>query len=80
MKMELGVGATMVLYAAIFFLAGVGWGQWWTERQIRLANEAAVKGRMQVNMPVNPEDAAATMKLLATLVEKAEADRKAHAQ
>jgi len=70
----------MVLYAAIFFLAGVGWGQWLSERQIRLANEAALKGRMEVNMPMNSEDAAATMKLLAALVEKAEADRKEHAQ
>lgn len=74
--MDLGVGTTMVLYAAIFFMAGVGWGQWWAERQLR--NET--KGRMQVTMPVNPEDAATTMRLLATLVEEAEAHRKVAAQ
>lgn len=27
MKMVLGIWSTMILYAAIFFLAGVGWGQ-----------------------------------------------------
>ena len=38
---------------------------------------------MNVSMPVKPEDAAATMKLLAALVEEAERNRKteeAHAQ
>lgn len=80
MKMELGIGATMFLFAAIFFFAGVGWGQWWNERKIRLEQGELVKGRMNVSMPVKPEDAAATMKLLASLVEEAEKNRKAAEQ
>ena len=35
---------------------------------------------MNVSMPVKPEDAAATMKLLASLVEEAEKNRKAAEQ
>jgi hypothetical protein len=80
MKMGLGIGMTMVLYAAIFFLAGVGWGQWWTERQIRQANAESGKGRLQVNMPANPEDAAATLELLSVLVKEAELKRQAAAK
>lgn len=76
MKMDSGFAATMVLYAAIFFLAGWGWGQWWNERAIRKEQGELVKGRMNVSMPVKPEDAAATMKLLAALVEEAESQRK----
>lgn len=78
--MEPGVATTMVLYAAIFFVCGWGWGQWWNERQIRAEQGKLVKGRMNVSMPVKPEDAAATMKLLAALIEQAEAERKAAAQ
>lgn len=77
MKMEPGIAATMVLYAAIFFACGWGWGQWWNERQIRAEQGELVKGRMTVSMPIKPEDAAATMKLLASLIEQAEAERKA---
>lgn len=76
MKMDLSVGTTMILYAAIFFGAGVGWGQWWAERQLR----QETKGRVQVTMPVNPEDAAATLEMLSLMVKKAEMDRKARAQ
>jgi hypothetical protein len=79
MKMDSGIATTMVLYAAIFFLCGWGWGQWWNERQIRKEQRELVKGRMTVSMPVKPEDAAATMKLLAALVEEAERTRKAEA-
>lgn len=77
MKMNTGIGLTMALYAAIFFMAGVGWGQWWTERQIRRDNTENGKHRMQVSMPVNPEDAAMTMELLSVLVKEAELKRKA---
>lgn len=77
--MATGIGVTLVLYAAIFFCAGVGWGRWWTERQIRQDAAATQKGRMQVTMPVTPEDAAAILHLLASLVEQAETDRKARA-
>lgn len=77
MKMNAEIGLTMVLYAAIFFIAGVGWGQWWTERQIRHDNTENGKYRMQVSMPVNPEDAAMTMELLSVLVKEAELKRNA---
>lgn len=77
MKMDFGIGLTMVLYAAIFFFAGAGWGQWWNERQIRTEQRDLATGRMNVSMPVKAEDSAATMRLLADLVEQAEAERKA---
>ena len=78
--MDIGILETMILYAAIFFFAGVGWGQWWTERQIRQDNAENGKHRMQVSMPVNPEDAALTLELLSVLVKEAELKRKAQAQ
>lgn len=80
MKMSIGIGLTMALFASIFFIAGMGWGQWWNERSIRLEQGQLMKGRMNVSMPVKAEDAAATMKLLADLVEQAEAERKASAR
>ena len=76
--MDLGVVVAMAAYAATFFFAGAGWGQWWNERQIRAEQRELSNGRMNVSMPVKPEDAAATMKMLAELIEQAESDRKAH--
>lgn len=66
---------SLLTVAAFFFLAGVGWGQWWAERQIRRAAAAQAKGRLQVAMPVNPQDAAAILALLAENFKKVEAER-----
>lgn len=67
----------MVFYAAVFFFCGWGWGQWWCERQIRAEQGKLMKGRITVSMPMEPEDAASTMRLLAALVDEAERTRKA---
>ncbi len=79
MKMDASIGATMVLYAAVFFACGWGWGQWWSERQMRQERRALEAGRVTVSMPANAEDAATSLELLAELVRKAEAQRKAKA-
>lgn len=77
MKMDSGISISLVFYAAVFFMCGWGWGQWWNERAIRKEKRELTRGRMTVNMPVNPDDAAATMLLLASLIEEAERNRKA---
>jgi hypothetical protein len=68
--MTLDIAVTMVLYAVIFFFAGIGWGQWWNERQIRKEQKELVKGRVTVSMPLKPEVAAATMKSLVAFIEE----------
>jgi hypothetical protein len=74
-EMELSVGATMVLFAAVFFACGWGWGQWWAERNARQERRALEVGRIAVSMPADPQDAALTLQLLSALVLKAEAER-----
>lgn len=73
--MDLSVGTTMALYAALFFGAGWGWGQWWAERTARHERRALEAGRIAVSMPADPQDAALTLQLLSALVRKAEAER-----
>lgn len=76
-EMELSVGATMVLFAAVFFACGWGWGQWWSERAVRQEKMALESGRIAVSMPANLDDASKTLTMLATLLRAAEAERKA---
>lgn len=76
-EMELDVGATMALFAAVFFACGWGWGQWWSERAVRQEKMALEKGRIAVSMPANPDDASKALAMLATLLRGAEAERKA---
>ena len=76
-EMELSVGATMVVFAAVFFACGWGWGQWWAERTVRKEKVALESGRIAVSMPVNLDDASKTLTMLATLLRTAEAERKA---
>jgi predicted deacetylase len=66
---------SILAIAALFFLAGVGWGQWWAERQIRRASAAQAKGRLQVTMPVDSQDAATILAVLKETFEKVEAER-----
>lgn len=56
------------------FLAGFGWGQWYSEHKIRAERESIERGRLTVSMPLNPDDAAATMGLLKELVEKVKSE------
>lgn len=72
----------VVVLMAFIFVAGWGWGQWWAERTIRSERATMDKGRMTVAMPMKPDDAAATMRLLADLIEQAEQkkDGAAHAR
>ena len=76
-EMELSVGATMVLFAAVFFACGWGWGQWWAERTVRQEKTALESGRIAVSMPANLDDASKTLTMLATLLRAAETERKA---
>jgi len=80
--MNMNIGATMVIYAALFFLAGWGWGQWWAERNVRKERRALEVGRITVSMPARADDAADALSMLSDLVRKAEAarDTKAGAQ
>ena len=67
------------IVAVLWFFGGWGWGQWWAERQVRQERRALEAGRVTVSMPANADDAAAAMEMLAELVRKAEAQRKAAA-
>jgi len=60
--------SSLVIYAALFFLAGWGWGQWWAERCARREKLAGERGRMTVSMPVNPDNAAETLRVLSALM------------
>lgn len=63
------------LLIAVVFMAGWGWGQWYAERAVRAERAALEKGRVSVSMPMNPDDAAATMGLLKELIEQVERDK-----
>lgn len=69
---DVRIGATMIAYAAIFFAAGCGWGQWWAERVVRKERRDLEAGRIVISMPANPKDAAATLELLSSLVRDVE--------
>lgn len=66
---------SLSLLIAVVFVAGFGWGQWWAERQIRAERTALESGRISVSMPVDKEQATATMGLLKTLMEQVEQDK-----
>ena len=73
--LTMDIAATMALYAALFFGAGWGWGQWWAERCSRQEKRGLEAGRILVSMPARPDDAAASLRMLADLVSRAEAQR-----
>lgn len=68
--------AMTLIAAATVFVAGFGWGMWVAEMRIRENAAEVGKYRMQVSMPMNPEDAAVTLELLSALVKKAELKQK----
>lgn len=72
----------VVVLLAFVFVAGWGWGQWWAERTIRAERATQEKGRISISMPMKPDDAAATMGLLKSLIEQVEQgkDGAAHAR
>lgn len=65
-----------VLMIFIIFAAGFGWGRWYEERNIRLSRAAMENERINVSMPMNPEDAAAMMGLLKEFLEQIEQGKK----
>jgi hypothetical protein len=69
----MNMAVTMALYAALFFGAGWGWGQWWAERCARRDKSAMERGRMSVSMPVHPDHASETLRVLSVLMKQAEA-------
>ena len=73
--MGANIATSMVIYAALFFVAGWGWGQWWAERNMRKERTALEAGRILVSMPANAEDAANSLEMLRDIVRRAEFER-----
>ena len=71
--MDMSIGTTMVLYAAVFFACGWGWGQWWAERTSREARAELERGRVTVSMPIEPGRAAGMLELLSKLLKQVDA-------
>ena len=69
----MSMAATLVIYAALFFGAGWGWGQWWAERCARRERRALEVGRLNVSMPVNPDSASETLRVLSVLMKQVDA-------
>jgi hypothetical protein len=69
------MAVTMAIYAALFFGAGWGWGQWWAERCARRDKSALDRGRLSVSMPVHPDHASETLRVLSALMKQAEAQQ-----
>ena len=68
--MDAGIATSMVIYAALFFVAGWGWGQWWAERCARRDKASMERGRLNVSMPVNPDNASETLRVLSVLMKQ----------
>jgi hypothetical protein len=61
------------LVAALWFGGGWGWGQWWAERCARRDKAAMERGRLNVSMPVDPDQASETLRVLSVLMKQVEA-------
>lgn len=61
----------------IVFIAGWGWGQWYSERNIRAERSELEKGRVSISMPMHNDDAKNMMRLLNELIEQVDADKAA---
>ena len=70
--MEASIAISMAIYAALFFGAGWGWGQWWAERCARRDKSTMDRGRLSVSMPVHPDNASETLRVLSQLMKQAE--------
>ena len=64
------------LVAALWFFGGWGWGQWWAERCARRDKSTLERGRMNVSMPVHPDNAAETLRVLSALMKQADEGHK----
>ena len=71
---------TMLVAAVALFFAGWGWGQFWAVWHLQQESAKAMKGRLQITMPINPDDAAAAMDMLSLMVRQVEQERKARAK
>jgi len=71
----IGIGILIV----IVFVAGWGWGQWNAERYIRAERVLLEKyGRLNVSMPMDPDDAEKVMGLLKDFVGEVNKDKQIH--
>ena len=61
------------MVAFLWFLSGWGWGQWWAERCARRDKAAMERGRLSVSMPVDPDQASETLRVLSVLMKQVEA-------
>ena len=68
--MDADIATSMVIYAALIFVAGWGWGQWWAERCARRDKAAMERGRLNVSMPVDADKASETLRVLSVLMKQ----------
>lgn len=67
---------SLLIVIAITFLCGFGWGQWFSERQIRKDRHLLEANKLFISVPAKAEDAKDVLGLLRDLMDKVEADRK----
>ena len=70
--MDIAMDIVNILILGVVFLAGIGWGQWFSERNIRLEKNWLDHGRVVVSMPMAKKKAADMMGLLKGLIDDAE--------
>ena len=61
-----------LLAVFVFFLAGWGWGQWWSERTLRRDRATLERGRIALSMPMDPKWASEMMVLMQEFFDKAQ--------
>lgn len=57
------------------FICGFGWGQWFAERSIRKDRSKLEQERMLVSVPMNKDDAQATLELISLIIKKVKSER-----
>jgi hypothetical protein len=67
----------IVALLVVVFIAGFGWGRWWSERTIRAEQLALNSGRLTVSMPMDKDKdkASDTLGLLRDLVQMVENEK-----
>jgi len=62
----------LIIFGVGIFIAGWGWGQWLSERCIRIENARLFKGRLNISMPMDHGTNVQLMSLLTDIIDKAE--------
>jgi len=62
-----------IVVGGLMFVSGIGWGLWLSEWQTRRDRAKKRLTNIEMSMPMNPDDAAGMMDLLADLLRKARA-------